>query len=371
MGFCTKCGRKLEDGEVCNCQNAANNTSGDAFDPYASQQSNSSSVSVDDKDVVINVDTDKMKKGISDAVGKFATGIEMISEQKDKYYSSSAFENGMKIVPDCITANDGEVPIKQYDFAQLRNRLTFEKAQGRIQVTNKRIIFRAAGRSLFGRSVLHQEFRIDELAGVEIRTKHEFNLLSMIFGIIITAFFGGLIGFALSFLLCGKYEMGDLAIPPSFVSCVFGLFVLLGCCVLTFLSNSNRIFENYYGLRQILLSIAAGSMLAVALTGDDSGFMWFCFAFLSLSCLVNLFLYSIVPNLVAVFKTGASAAIEIRREPIMGLLSFLFTAKDDLNSGYQEILPWKDTDLAIKELGTMIDDIKTMGDAAIKKWKVD
>lgn len=48
-----------------------------------------------------------------------------------------------------------------------------------------------------------------------------------------------------------------------------------------------------------------------------------------------------------------------------------FVAKDDQNSGYQEILPWKDTDIAIRELGTMIDDIKTMGDAAIEKWKVD
>lgn len=371
MAFCTKCGRKLEDGEVCNCQSAVNNTSGDVFNPYASAQSNSNSVSVDDKDVVINIDPDKMKKGISDAVGKFATGVDMISEQKDKYYSSSAFESGMKIVPDCITANDGEVPIKQYDFAQLRNRLTFEKAQGRIQVTNKRIIFRAAGRSLFGRSVLHQEFRIDELAGVEIRNKHEFNPLSLIFGIIITAIFGGLIGYALSYFLSMKYYMDDLAISPSFASVVFGLLVLVGCGVLTFLSKSNRIYEKFYGLRQILLSIAAGSILAEVLTYSDNAFMWFCFAFLSLSCLINLFLYSIVPNLVAIFKTGASSAIEIRREPIMGLLSFLFMAKDDLNSGYQEILPWKDTDLAIRELGTMIDDIKTMGDAAIEKWKVD
>jgi hypothetical protein len=55
----------------------------------------------------------------------------------------------------------------------------------------------------------------------------------------------------------------------------------------------------------------------------------------------------------------------------MGLLSFLFLAKEDKYSGFAEILPWTDTDIAIKEVGTIIDDIKTMGDAAIEKWKQD
>lgn len=46
-------------------------------------------------------------------------------------------------------------------------------------------------------------------------------------------------------------------------------------------------------------------------------------------------------------------------------------AKEDKYSGFAEILPWTDTDIAIKEVGTIIDDIKTMGDAAIEKWKQD
>lgn len=371
MAFCTKCGRKLEDGEVCNCQSVVDTSAGDVFNPYNSVQPNSNTVSVDDKDVVINIDTDKVKKGISDAVGKFATGVDKISEQKDKYDSSTSFESGMKIVPDCIAANDGEIPIKQYDFAKLRNRLTLENARGRIQVTNKRIIFRAAGQSLFGKSVLHQEFRIDEIAGVEIRNKPEFNLLSLIFGIIITAIFGGGVGFALTSLIGNTNDYGDGSFPLAAASVVFGFFVLAACALVTFLAATNRIFEKFYGIRQILLSIACGSILAQVMSYYDNAFMIFCVALLALACLINLFLYSIVPNLVAIFKTGASAAIEIKREPIMGLLSFLFVAKDDQNSGYQEILPWKDTDIAIRELGTMIDDIKTMGDAAIEKWKVD
>lgn len=42
----------------------------------------------------------------------------------------------------------------------------------------------------------------------------------------------------------------------------------------------------------------------------------------------------------------------------------------DLNySGFGEVLPWEDTDLAMNELGTMIDDLQKQGDIAIKKWK--
>ena len=41
----------------------------------------------------------------------------------------------------------------------------------------------------------------------------------------------------------------------------------------------------------------------------------------------------------------------------------------DEYSGFAEVLPDKDADLAIKELGTIINDIKTLGDFGVEKWK--
>ena len=38
-------------------------------------------------------------------------------------------------------------------------------------------------------------------------------------------------------------------------------------------------------------------------------------------------------------------------------------------TGFSEVLPWTDTDKAINEIGAMIDDLQTMGDYAIEKWK--
>lgn len=368
MAFCTKCGRQLADGEVCDCQNETKvqeqqvQPQEQEFNPYA-EQSPEFETAANNDDIVISIDKDKVKQGFSDAASKLQSGVVkgvgMINDSKEKAENSSIYETDMLIVPDCISANDGEVHIKQYKFAKLRTRILFEKSYGRLQITNKRIIFRAAGRSLFGKNILQEEFGIDQIAGVEIRCKKEFNFLNLLFGIILTALFGGL-----SYLISSNMDN-----VPAALVVIFGLFVLIGCGILSFLHIRGEISNGLFPLRQILLAFATGAY--PALFWDDNGFIYFCAGFMAVACLVNLFLCCIVENLVAVFKTGAASAIEIKREPVNGLLYFLIGQKDDSATGFREVISWKDTDLAIREVGTIIDDIKTMGDAAIEKWKQD
>ncbi|MCL2879933.1 MAG: hypothetical protein FWF29_06800 [Treponema sp.] len=99
--------------------------------------------------------------------------------------ATDTYERGMQIVPGCISANDNEIPVRQYNIAVLRNLLKFERAEGRMQVTNKRVIFRAAGRSVGGRTTLQHEFAIDEIAGIEARKNFKFSFLHLIFALII------------------------------------------------------------------------------------------------------------------------------------------------------------------------------------------
>lgn len=395
MAFCTKCGRPLADGEVCDCQKQTTAQvipQEQTFDPYQGVdsdqvyqesgekpiespafQENVQSVQpqepaqtiVSDKDnIAINIDKEKMKQNLSEAADKIqfgmAKGMEKINDSREKAESSSVYESGMKIVPECVSANDGEIPIKQYNFAKLRTRAFFEKSFGRLQITNKRVIFRATGRSLFGKNVIQQEFRLDQIAGVEVRCKKEFNLFNLIMGIIITGLFGGLA------YLIGN-QMDDV---PSSLVVILSVVVLAVCGALTYFHKTGVLNEGLFSLRQILLGFATGSYI-VLIEFDTNGFIYFCAGFMVIACLINLFLMSIVQNLVMVFKTGAAAAIEIKREPMFGLLQFLFSQRDDQNSGFREIIPWTDTDIAIREVGTIIDDIKTMGDAAIEKWKQD
>jgi hypothetical protein len=99
--------------------------------------------------------------------------------------ATDTYEREMAIVPKCISANENEIPVKQYNIAILRNLLKFERAEGRIQVTNKRVIFRAAGRSVGGRTTLQHEFAVNEIAGIEAKNNYKFSFLYLIFAILI------------------------------------------------------------------------------------------------------------------------------------------------------------------------------------------
>ena len=99
--------------------------------------------------------------------------------------ATDTYESGMKIVPECISANENEIPVKQYNVAVLRNIFKFERAEGRIQVTNKRVIFRAAGRSVGGRTTVQHEYAINEIAGIEARNNFKFSFMYFLFAIFI------------------------------------------------------------------------------------------------------------------------------------------------------------------------------------------
>ena len=102
--------------------------------------------------------------------------------------AADTYERGMDIVPDCIKAGENEIPVKQYNIVVLRNLLKFERAEGRLQITNRRVVFRAAGRSAGGRTALQHEFNINEIAGVEARRNCKFSFLYLIFAAIIVSF---------------------------------------------------------------------------------------------------------------------------------------------------------------------------------------
>jgi len=124
--------------------------------------------------------------GSDSPVGKFFISMKnRMGIGSPERNATDTYERGMKIVPACISANENEIPVKQYNIAVLRNLLKFERAEGRMQVTNKRVIFRAAGRSVGGRTTLQHEFAIDEIAGIEARNNFKFSFMYLIFAILI------------------------------------------------------------------------------------------------------------------------------------------------------------------------------------------
>ncbi len=322
--FCTKCGKSLNDGEVCSCQSS--NT-------IFSNDENS-----------INVDVTAIKDNATKLYKLLGNTVD----------SNNAFEKGKQIVPDCVCSNDGEIPIKQYNFAKLKSLFALSFAEGRLQVTNKRLIIRAAGLAPTGKTTFHQEFKIEEIAGVEIRKGQRFSFEHSLI-------------FLFLFLLCGGIGLIlGKAIYTSWVitlfSLILGLGAIAGYVMFDIILNKKKSLKKHYILKHTVLSFVLGFLIG---TIGFSSFSVIMAIPVGILFLFNSIFLIFAPSLTAIIKTnGGSPALELKRKEFQ-----LFQAKSEENSGFKQVLPWKDTDLVIKELGTIIDDLQTMGDIAIEKWK--
>ena len=132
------------------------------------------------------------------------------------------YERDIPIVPSCIAPEENEIVVRQYNMAKLRTRLKFMKAEGRLMVTNKRVLFRAAGTSLTGNTLQEHQFNLDEIGGVEIHKDYKFSLLNLFGTLLLIS-----VALGLSMLLVSK--MGAKAIL------VFGIILGLAGMIPTFL----------------------------------------------------------------------------------------------------------------------------------------
>lgn len=321
--YCKYCGNKIEE---CTCEMSQKEKDHKTFD--------------------FNKQTANFKENM---------GMPNDNEKADSY------ERGKKIVPDCILPNEGEIPIRQYDIAKLRTVFKGAFAEGRLQVTNKRIIFRSSGFSLLGSDKAQYEFAIDEIAGIEIINDHRLGIFHLI---VAGCIFAGLSAMA-------NDAFSAFASFSPFLSNLVTL-ALFAWSALFFITVKGKWY-----FKLIFNSIAAGALSVQALTTkffiipalDGS-----LFSYLEGICLIMILicylLIAYVPNLVLVFKTkGGSNPIEIRRKEGNGLLAFLFHMPKKDYIGYSDVMPGKDLEKARKELGALIDELNENGDNAVDKWK--
>lgn len=264
--------------------------------------------------------------------------------------SMGVYERGRKIVPECIATNENEIPIKQYDLAILRTRAVFQRAEGRLQVTNQRLIFRATGRSLVGPLSQQYEFSISDLAGVEIRTDYHFSLLNWFLATLLLAV---VVFFGMNFLTA----FNSLAMRR-----ILSLVLGIGGFVPFFLVHKEfpgKLIFSTIGLCNLVFAFIVFGMAKWMIPLMLIGLVIY---------IINWVLVVIVKNLVLSVKTSAgNGAVQIRRSRIN---LFNQNAENEF-TGFAEVIPWTDAEVASREIGALIDDIQIMGDGAIEKWRVD
>lgn len=349
--FCRFCGKPLVNGE-CSCeefQKAKMKAANPAGATDAGTNTNSTSSSSSN---TFNAEAAKQAfNGMKDKVVNIVDNEgKQINADNDSIY-----ERNIPIVPNCVQPEKDEVMIRQYNIAILRTRLKFMRAEGRLEVTNKRVLFRAAGKCTKGPVLQEHEFKLDEIGGIEIHSDYKFSLMN----------------FFLFFLL----EL--LILIPLISSAAVSVYDYYGygnkggniavatlCVIVGLATIAGSIYFKHISIVSDLFAVASTFCFMSALAKTQNGFLQFLAVVSWIFLIVMLLINSLVPNLVLKIKTkGGSGAV------VIGSQKAIYRRKSgDDYSGFAEILPWEDTELAINELGTMIADLQQQGNYAVEKW---
>lgn len=319
--FCTKCGRPLSDGERCTCQ--------------------------------------EQQKSVSNRKSLWVKLLTHMGVGAPSVHSANMFEKNQRIVPDVVQPNENEIPIKEYDVAFLKSRIRGQYARGRLQVTNKRVLFRAAGMSYSGPVAQQYEFAVDEVAGIELRKSNRISILNV--------FLCFLLNFMITTAVAGVFN-SFAAKAPIFASICSVLFAL--SCIVPFF-----VIRRKFWLKLLIICCGLGALWGTGsvidmsvsnlLYGLETNISDYLYLALYPIWLLNVVLVSLVPDLIITIKTkGASEAINIRRK----LFATPFRQAVEY-TGFSEVTPGRDFDTAAHELGSLIGDINTLGDLAVEKWK--
>ncbi len=327
MGYCRYCGRKLEEGEICTCRQQNRETQ---EEDYFSNMLN-------------NVNRVYQSARQGDSSG------------------NRSYERGKQIVGGCIAPMEGEIPVRQYNIAILRTIFPHKRAEGRLQVTNKRVIFRASGRCHNGDICSEKEFMLDKISGIEIEKSKRANGWFLLLGILILwgcVLLGSLLGSAMT----GSY------MDPRKVTAVIGVLIACaGVVAVIFL-------RKWDWVKEIAFALPGGMLLRYATVlrtahrywygGAASGTVWRILACAMLvAALVFLILFSVKDDLrIHVKADDTLDAITVRRT------MHRRRSLRNVYVGFSEVLPWTDTEAAIRELGALINDVKQYGNAGVDKW---
>lgn len=360
--FCTQCGRPLAEGEICQCQmnykenngagNQANtnagpntNNTGNYTENYAGNTANNSYQGTTQDGAY------RPYNGGQGYGGTAQEGIKISTEdwvpirkllgfgESDYNDVEGCFERGKQIVPELVAPGEGEIPVKQYHVCNARARGRGLWQEGRIQVTNKRVLFRLSGRTWIGRAMQHAEFDINEIAGVSISNGVRFALWDFMIGLIISLIAAGI-----------GQVFGAL---PAVLVFILGIALMVPFFII----------KKKFLIKALILAASAGMLMSnvgKCLAAWKFGFVKFG-TFLTVVTMIlffiALFLYALKPALSIQVMTKCASASPIyiwHRQSVVSAI---------------EILPGEDADEATEELGSLIHDIQSMGMAGVSKWR--
>ena len=328
MKYCRYCGKETTDGS-CDCQAVYGDVNQD--------------MGISEKEPFIVGDFKFNTTSLSGFISSLRdqTGLSDASTSVN-----DPFERDVPIVPTCIALEKEEVVVKQYNIAKLRTRLKFMKAEGRLMVTNKRVLFRAAGTSLTGNILQNHQFDLEEIGGVEVHKDYKFSFLNFFGTFLVTNW-----AVLMIIMLFSNVNNNGMVVTGA-------LLGLLGMAP-TFI-----VYKRFW-IKLFSAIVGTGSLLYSSQMASSGGIFLSLLLVLSVIVLLfNMMIVCFVPNLMFKLKTKSGANCLV-----IGSKKSLFRRDvNDEYTGFTEVLPFEDTVMVINEIGSLIDDLKKQGNYGIKKW---
>jgi len=296
--------------------------------------------------------------------------------------ASNLPERDLQIVPDIIIPTATEMPIRQYHIANLRNIFRITRAVGYMQVTSKRLLFRAQEQSADAKTTILREVNINEITGLETASNYRFSPVRLGIGLLTIAAAASIIMLAvlaftdltvittentapLSTLEFYRWSftwfVNGISISISQVSLIIGLTIGFGGIALFFLLKGMLWFK------LIFLGASLGGFFTASLTTN-----LYSYALLGLSLVINLLglvLFATVADLI--ISTHLKSGSEINLVRAKKITPSIFQGHTQAGTGYAEIASTIETERSISELGAIISDVQTQGNAAAELWRRD
>jgi hypothetical protein len=270
------------------------------------------------------------------------------------------------LLRDHLTPAEGETAVRSYHCTSLSSRLLSLKAEGHLTVTNKRVVFYAAGSSYGGKSVLHSEVPIADVSGINSYKGTYFSLSHLLAALVVSFILGNVAAVIISGII-----LASLRNSFDFSSAQTTFLVLAIAAVGgSFFIPRNRIWRSVVATCGAALLIGVGGISIIgsvlgSLLGGGGGWRVLLGVAAAIYALMCMFWYARreTISLAVGSKGGSSTPIAISGISSMGLY----------NTAAQRALsaaPAQDAEAMIRELGAMVTDIQALGDFGIHKWTV-
>jgi len=380
--FCTQCGNPLGEGQACICTSHVEPVPlQDAISTDASPEISFTDSAIKPEPAPERLQPPPPIPGRSKYVER-PTIVKSVKDMgKAAISDTGTYDGTTQLVSDYVSPISGEVSVKRYHVATLRSFLRFTHAAGHLEITNRRIIFRAEKRSFGRKTIIQREHNIEEIAGLEAVSNHRFSFARLTVGFFTIIIFAALAAWGVIALTHGRLmeeaHIGTMMSRPSLtmvlpwaldgllegwppdiasISMIGGLIAGFGGIALFFLIRG-KVWP-----KQVLLGISVGGFGAVALT-----YNLYASILLVLSMFIAVFglvLFSWLPDLVISVRSKEGVVV-----PIVRGRRFTDALHGSAGAGYAEVAPNVETEAVIRELGAVISDIQRLGDDGVDMWR--